>query len=242
MRASQHKHRDIARSILPSTARRPVRRELAAAKRRHRRLIRADLRALASEVARDVDRCLDATVDLVRTADAEINDLRRYRRAADKLNHFERWAVRVTRDLPIADRRSHLRALLPDGLIGEHALTHLDLIPEITPPTQWTWWSDWDPEAEVRRARAGRAALAADLRRALAVPGGHRAVNAALRAAEVAEAPDAPPGRRLLGHHDVDGFVDHVWGDPDGPRPRGWRCPRPTPDHARVVAVLATLR
>ena len=44
------------------------------------------------------------------------------RRGADKLNHFIRWAKRRTAHLPVESRLSKMRAVLPDGLIGEHAL------------------------------------------------------------------------------------------------------------------------
>lgn len=237
MRASTHKHRDIARSILPSRHRASARHDLAEAKRRHRRLIRADLRALTAEVAHDADRALDATIDLRRTADAEVNAIRRARRAADKLNHFERWAVRATREIPVEDRRSHLRAILPDGLIGEHAMSHLDHLPDISPRVegQWRCWSTWDPDAPRRRAVEGRARLAAALRVALHQPDGHRAINLALRAIE---AYDAPPGRRLLGAHDVDAFVDALWPNPDDARLRWGRIVGPTAEHEVVVTVL----
>lgn len=205
MRASIDKQRDIARSILPSTHRRQARRDLTAVRRSHRRGVRQDLHRLTA------DAYLDSGVDLTRTCDREIIDLVWWRRQADKLNHFEHWAVRVTAHLPIEDRRSHLRAILPDGLIGEHAMSHLDWIPEINPHGRRWWWIGRS-EAWAEEQRARERAVVAGLRALLEVPEGHATLNRALRAAEVGDGGHRSPvpcGRRLLGHHDVEAFVAH---------------------------------
>lgn len=47
------------------------------------------------------------------------------RRGADKLNHFLRWAYETTKDLDPGDRYVHFKKILPDNLIGHHALSHM---------------------------------------------------------------------------------------------------------------------
>jgi hypothetical protein len=231
MRSAAHKHRDIARSILPSTSRRAAH-DLAATRRHHRRAVRADLRAL-----RRVDHD-DIAIDLTRTADREINQIRRYRRGADKLNHFERWAVRVTRDMPVEDRMSWLRSVLPGGLIGDHAMSHLRWIDELQAHEDHSRLPRWvDRRAENdERQRARRARLRADLRRALEEPGGHRAINLALRSVESEDDDDGP---RLLGVHGVDALVDVLIADPDRPRTR---YESPGADHPAAKAVARAVR
>jgi hypothetical protein len=204
-----HKHRDMARSILPSKAPRSARHDLAAVKRHHRRTVRADLRALRTE-AYD-----DTSYDLTRTADRQINQIRRDRRSRDKLNHFERWAVEVTKHMPVEDRLGWLRSVLPGGLIGDHAMSHLRQIPELRAHEEWRWWRTWAEVQAARHARRRRrrARLATDLRRALE-HGGHRAINQALRSVEGG---DDPPGPRLHGLHHIDDLVALLIDEHDHP-------------------------
>ena len=54
-------------------------------------------------------------------------------RGRDKLNHFMRWAIAATADLPIEDRLPNLQAMLPDGLVGRHAMSHLQHAPDLRP-------------------------------------------------------------------------------------------------------------
>lgn len=141
MRSSLDKHRDIARSILPSRHRRLSRHDLPRARRRTRRLAAAEVRETARWVRRGADGWLDYEGD-PSTYDDEIPMLVRRRRQGDKLNHFERWAVMSTRDLPVADRYPTLRRVLPDTLPGRHALTHLEDMPALgTETPRWTWWA-----------------------------------------------------------------------------------------------------
>jgi hypothetical protein len=231
MRSAAHKHRDIARSILPSTSPRPARHDLAAAKRHTRRAVRADLRALRRD---DYD---DGVADLTRTADREINQIRRRRRARDKLNHFEHWAVRAMRDIPIEDRLGWLRSVLPAGLIGDHAMSHLRRIPELDPHAEVRYpWRFEGSDAWVAARRARRRHLAAGLRLALERPGGHRAINLALRSVE---GEGEPPGPRLRGIHDVVALVDVLVPDPDRPLTRYERPPPADVRYAPVLVVLA---
>ncbi|MCY1019445.1 hypothetical protein [Pyxidicoccus sp. MSG2] len=158
------------------------------------------------------------------------------RRARDKVNPFQRWARAVTADLPRDVRLSHVRGALPEGLIGEHALSHLS----------WDTHFESTAERELREARQrawrlqrrwralelDRGLLATLLRRLLLLPGGQRAFNDYLKRAcamsrtlqrghdgrrhRVLHGPG--PIRLLLGTHDVRPFLAVLtrptWGAP----------------------------
>ncbi|MCO4745256.1 MAG: hypothetical protein KC912_10750 [Proteobacteria bacterium] len=69
---------------------------------------------------------LPEKVDLRREDREAIRQVVWRRRAADKLNPFIRWAKARTANLPVESRISRMRSVLPDGLIGEHAVSHLE--------------------------------------------------------------------------------------------------------------------
>jgi len=121
------KRREMARSILPSTRRKSARYELREVKQRNRHQIRQALR----KVLRDEEFEADDDVDLFYYPDEKISYIVSERRAADKLGHFEKWAVEITKDIEDPSTRlSYMRSILPKGLIGEHALTHLRVYEE----------------------------------------------------------------------------------------------------------------
>ena len=151
MRSSLEKHRDIARSILPSKHRSVSRTELDRARRKTRRKVRNQLRDLTGQVSGNHDAWLDHLGDPNVTNDAEITQLVWRRRGSDKLNHFQRWAVMRTRDLPLQDRMPFVRSTLPDGLIGRHALSHLENIRFLTGRDRW-----WQPVTWAEGVRAER--------------------------------------------------------------------------------------
>lgn len=156
------------------------------------------------------------------------------RRAADKVNPFQRWARAVTADLPREQRLTHVRGVLPQGLIGEHALSHLSRDEHFENPQ----------ELELRQARRlawqrgrrngrlDRGLLAQLLRQLLQVPGGQRAFNDHLKRACATHWSHQRghdgrrhvvwhgqgPTRLLLGEHDVLPFLEAL-----GPRP--WNAP-----------------
>lgn len=204
MRHSINKRRDMARSILPSTDRRAMRRALAATRRSARRRYR---RQLAYGVGfEDLEMGLDR-LDPRDYPDHLIRQLVRRRRGADKLNHFERWAVQVTGHLPIESRLGALRAMLPGGLVGEHAMSHLVRLDELNPHHSWRWYeSRLAREARARQWADRLARVEADVRRALA-DGRHCDLNRAMKAAPVG---DPPAWRTLGGVHDVEEFVRDV--------------------------------
>ena len=75
----------------------------------------------------------DERHDVTRTADIGIRLLMWRRRGRDKLNHFMRWAIAATAELPIENRLPNLQAMLPDGLVGRHAMSHLQHVPDLRP-------------------------------------------------------------------------------------------------------------
>ncbi len=130
------KLREMARSILPSSRRGCARRARRVANRHNRRQ------------TRQVCRRSVRNPEFAETAD--FGDLRRQREIRymvwerqtwDKLNHFERWALRVTADMgdDPGGRRARIRCVLPDGLIGWHACLHLDAYREFDPQRIRRW-------------------------------------------------------------------------------------------------------
>ncbi len=152
MNGHHEKRRDMARSVLPKN-RRPARQALARAKRANRRVITQDLHKITpTEFSADAD-CVewDDRRDLRRYPDAEIHSTVRRRRGGDKLNPFIRWAIASTADVPIEDRLPQLRARLPGGLIGNHAMSHLEREPQLR-PAQAHDWRYWRVSLESRQA------------------------------------------------------------------------------------------
>jgi hypothetical protein len=117
------KRRQMARSILPSRARKAARGDLRLVHRSHRRTVAQKLRADTSTCGVDADELFDLGAQ-TRYPNHQIRDIVVDRRFADTLNHFERWAVATTCHLPIQDRLPQLRSWLPAGLTGAHAESH----------------------------------------------------------------------------------------------------------------------
>lgn len=141
MRNHHEKARDMARSVLPSTARKNARRTRASIHGRERARLRAELHSL--RVAGDAD---DFEGDLVWTARREIEEMVLDRRAADKVGPLLAWAERLIETDPTLsaatpdEREARFRKVLPPGLIGNHAVSHL-------------WWVLDDRRLAWRRAR-----------------------------------------------------------------------------------------
>jgi hypothetical protein len=111
---SEKKLKDMVRSILPSTARAGARESLANERRRKRRKAR---RALGTV---DDQGYTDCNLKIEPQQNYNVWD----RRARDKLNHFMRWCDFHTRGLSAVDAIAKIRGLVPNNLIGEHALGH----------------------------------------------------------------------------------------------------------------------
>lgn len=133
------------------------------------------------------------------------------RRAADKLNHFIRWAESITHEVPIEQRIAAVRGHLPEGLIGEHAVSHLrdrdHFLSEDERKVRYAWWYRRPPRARVM----DRGEMAQLLREVIATGGAHRLLHRYLLAvyqrnpspgAGVVRPTSALP-RTLAGVHDV---------------------------------------
>jgi hypothetical protein len=179
----------------------------------------------------------DGRPDLDADSTRELRHVVWHRRQRDKVNPFQRWARAVTAELPRDDRLERVRGLLPRGLIGEHALSHLS----------WDEHFETTAEKEIDEARwrayrlqrrewknLDRGLLAELLRELVRVPGGQRAFNDHLKQACATgwshqRGRDGRrhvvwhgkgPTRLLLGAHDVLPFLE-VLSHP------GWRAPPP---------------
>lgn len=157
MRNHDQKTRDMARSILPSTARHASRSRKQGSARRARARHRALIGRLMEHL-HDLD-VFDEALDRYELDDIGWDGLVEDRRSADKVAPLIRWAeVRIERTPHLRDgdywtRRNHFAGLLGDTVIGRHALQHLDhLFGQENP---WAHWSypgrpTWE---EVRQAR-----------------------------------------------------------------------------------------
>ena len=114
------KIREMLRSVLPSTARKSA--------RDNKQLLHGQERQRTRQAIRTADFQDPENFDIepphIRKAHA-IKEIVGERRGADKVGPLVRWAERLSRTLPPQDIRSHFQALLPEGVIGEHALGHL---------------------------------------------------------------------------------------------------------------------
>lgn len=196
------KPKDMARSILPSTWRGAWKKR-AGLHRSERHAANASLR----ELTRDPGAWDDGVAFGERPA-AELSSYVSRRRASDKLNHFERWAIRRTAALRREDRLSHLRAVLPGGLIGQHALLHLARRRELVVDHEDAWWNRARWQRPVPHLDSG---LLCVLLRALhEVNGGVRSLHHAMKSGQrdaVVGGPISVPFRPLRGVHDVPDFV-----------------------------------
>ena len=203
------KVREMTRSILPSTSRDAARRRpMIHRSERHR--ANAAVRAMVSDPT-----TWDEGIDPPDAMQREIAPMVRRRRYADKLNHFERWAVERTRELPAELRLGHLLRVLPPGVIGDHASSHLEDRRELMTEEQYALRFPWRARP-YRRARVflDRGEAAQLLRRLLQLPDAHRALNRALKDLVEYERSQRRelPLRVLLGVHDVLPFLGALEG------------------------------
>jgi hypothetical protein len=203
----KEKVRDMSRSLLPSTKRKGARDARDQLHREARRTARLELARLQHEP--------EAFEDLPRPdggRSPEIGHMVRRRRSADKVTPFIRWATATTRELPRESRLSHIQGLLPKGVIGEHALSHLKDAESFRDPWEDTWRRAWlrrRPQSEWM----DRGAQAELLRAVLAAPGGHRAFNRWLQTRHTGFdnlTYQPTRARTLHGAHDVLPFLDEV--------------------------------
>jgi hypothetical protein len=213
VRNHREKVKDMSRSVLPSTGRKAARDRRRVIHKRQRSLERAGL----TEYRRIAER-EDVTPDFRGRAGPQTRQMVLHRRARDKTGPLVRWAQAtiaadpVLRSAPRAEQARHFARLMPDTLIGEHAVRHIE------------WALEWrDLRAGYsRRARpaSGRSPRIVETERQvreILASGLHGTLNRELR--KVAErqagwpASARPvPRRPLLGAHDAAAFADEMAG------------------------------
>lgn len=217
MRNHDEKTRTMQRSVLPSTARKQARKE--------RRLIHKRQRARERDLLIGVGRAAGFGAQSDFDPDPDFREGRRLsdthwmvidRRGADKIGPLTRWAAATVdadpdlRDAPLHERVAYFAALLPDDLIGKHAVQHIEWALKCRGGGSWR---DRHAGAAERR-EVRRNQVAVDSRRILA-SGRHRVLNAALRrhyGATGHEGAVMAFGRLLLGAHDVEAFAADITG------------------------------
>ncbi len=145
-------------------------------------------------------------LDLDETRQIELSAFVGRRRSSDKLNHFERWAVERTRDLSFPARLGHLKALLPGGLIGEHALSHLKNRSELAVQER-----SWGRRGRWKKLLMDRGELAQLLRELLEAGDGVRCLHRAMKRAQRQDDRGEPVTgafRALRGVDDVLPFIE----------------------------------
>ncbi len=222
MERHPEKRRDMARSILSSKNREAARAALAQVKRANRRAIAHELgryagqRVAIDDVAEGLEDW-DEWSDLRRYPYIEIDANVRWRRDGDKLNHFIRWAIATTADVPIDDRLSQLRWILPGSLIGHHAMTHLARERQLRRLQEHEWRRVRVRPSVQRSQQKARLAEQFDVLRELLVeivntPGGLADLNRVMKICDTHTRHDRciEEGcikRCLAGLHDVDPFL-----------------------------------
>lgn len=148
------KTRVMLRSILPSSKRKTARAKRATIHRRERRFRTEQLNLITGyDDAMEFERYDERT-----PASVDLHEMVKERRDNDKLAHFERWAVQITEHLgddPV-ERYAYIKRLLPDNLIGRHAMTHVDFLDEFKIPVEHKpfYFVRVPPRAETRRTLA----------------------------------------------------------------------------------------
>ncbi len=128
------KRRTMARSVLPSSARKGAANDLHIAARMSRRVTRQAIRALSARSIDLLDDEIDQTLSNVEgRRRGTVAFYVEHRRTHDKLAPFERWAPAATAHLDLADRLPTLRSWLPPGVIGWHAMGHVRRLDGLDP-------------------------------------------------------------------------------------------------------------
>jgi hypothetical protein len=194
------KAKEMARSILPSRSRKGQAYR-ASIHRSMRREVNLSLRRLERDPSE-----WDEGVEFGEGPARELPSFVSQRRGQDKLNHFERWAIERTKEMPKEHRLGHLRSLLPGGLIGQHAMLHLKHREELNVERFRPIWGHW------HKLLMDRGEVAELLRRLIEVGNGVRKLHEAMNKAVRAEAGGwgflVVAQRKLLGVHDVLPFLD----------------------------------
>jgi hypothetical protein len=146
----KEKTRQMVRSILPSKARKAAKHRKDCLHRENRRKSALQLTTLRGPATYVIDEFEDIGDDLTywiepKDSDGGWDTIVSDRREADKLNHFELWAYKKTKHLSVDERFKKMESLVPNNLIGQHALSHLDFFKPPTENRRW-WMRDQEDE------------------------------------------------------------------------------------------------
>jgi hypothetical protein len=129
-----NKRHDMARSILPSSRRSGARNDKRNESQRYRRTVNNIINTFDMANVDDYDAFHADMVENETWHKRNVKELVSSRRDGDKINPVQVWAVAVTKDMRIEDRTSYMRGILPDNLIGRHALSHIENLDEFEVP------------------------------------------------------------------------------------------------------------
>lgn len=113
------KAKNMSRSILPSTRSSGAGFDKAKAKRATRHSVKTELQRTTI----DPDYYDETDTDF--EEDANVSRIVNDRRGGDKTAPLQRWAKAITKKVDRDSRLSHVKSLLPENVIGEHALGHV---------------------------------------------------------------------------------------------------------------------
>lgn len=206
MRNHDQKIKDMSRSVLPSTGRESVRKDRRVIHKRRR----ARERAAVVAWRRDTDP--ESVTPDIRGMDArDISWMVWRRRDSDKVGPLIRWAEATIaadpalRSASRADQAAYFARLMPDTLIGRHAVQHIEWALE-----RHEWHAR---RTAIRTADPGAHIADMDRRlRQILESGLHANLNAAMRLLANIQ-PALPcgtrtPPRLLLGSHDIEAFTE----------------------------------
>lgn len=231
----KNKMRDISRGVLPATRNRAqsAAEELAYERRHNRRQIAQELGQI-----RSLDDAIEAEADLEVYPNAKINSIVNERRLADNLGALMRWArSKISGELAHLsddDRYMWFKTHLPDSLQGRHALQHIEM--DLLEPS-WSEFRWWRYLRSGRRPDGSREEVIEMLAYILETHGLHSRFNEYMKTADYVpkfinrrnwavkdrfdpnyyyEIPN-PSWHEpvlLLGHHDVEAWVDRCGTNP----------------------------
>ncbi|MCP3059326.1 hypothetical protein LXT21_11130 [Myxococcus sp. K38C18041901] len=232
----------MARSLLPSQWREKARQHRTHASRSTRRTVRVHVARMVSDPD-FFEGCAEVDAD----STVEMRQMVNRRRQSDKVSPFLRWAKHRTADEPRDSRLSRIRGVVPEGLIGAHALDHLRGDEHFMSTAELASWEArrWVSQ---NRWRSERGVMAQLLRRLLRIAGGQKAFNGYLKRASAKGWSKrlGHDGRRhtvfhgddslrlLMGVHDVLPFLDAI--EVHARTPRDWSRPQ-RPASTRVPAL-----
>lgn len=135
----EEKKKEMMRSILPSRAPKFAKENKRSINRKLRREAKRSLRKIQCE-----EDWYEESLDFDWNYDGQKDRswIVAVRRNADKLAHFEKWAMKKAKDVPDGEKMGYIKSILPSkgSLIYQHALDHLRFLPGFeSNPYYYSW-------------------------------------------------------------------------------------------------------